>query len=479
MATNTDFRVKNGLYVGDNINALRGSVSALTYYGKLFNISSSGALGSGSIDPISGDGTLNFEAVSGVNIAVSDNNLQFSLSLSNSFEIDSNSLDLTDTGVSIGTYGSQTTIPNITIDSQGRITAASEATVATTLSTEAGTGLGEVDLLSEKLRILGTSNQVTTVASNNTVTVGLPNDINIGGILGVTGNIEIGGGYSSSGVTITPTGNLSAYGGVYADSFFSKAAGNTIDFNDDIDIDGTLLVSGSVSALGTLTVDGNVVIGDNSGDTLTINAQTINLSNIAAGTDNTVVVTNGTSLVTDEIDSRVWGNTLVDNGGSLGTVNRLVKWSDGDTITNTQISDNSTIVTIGVSQTNPFAVHPTSTSTSIKFANNTSGYHSTCTTVSQSNSAVVLSFPSADYRSGKVILQSDINNNQYEAAELLVIHDGSNTYQTVYGNVTTSTSLCVTYSSRIDGANLQIIASNACNSGPADVITSITQLTNT
>ena len=54
MATNTDFRVKNGLYVGENINALRGSVSASTYYGKLFDISSSGALGSGSTDSLSG-----------------------------------------------------------------------------------------------------------------------------------------------------------------------------------------------------------------------------------------------------------------------------------------------------------------------------------------------------------------------------------------------------------------------------------------
>lgn len=479
MATNTDFRVKNGLYVGENINALRGSISAAKYYGGLFDISTSGPLGSGNINPLSAEQTLNFEAVSGINIVVSDSNLQFSLNLSNSLEIDGNSLDLTDTGVNVGTYGSQTTIPNITIDSQGRITTASEVTVATTLSTEASTGLGNVDLLSERLGILGTSNEITTIASDNTVTVGLPDNVTISGILDVTGDIEIGGGYGSSGVTITPTGNLSAYGGVYADSFFSRTAGNTIDFNDDIDLDGTLLVSGPISALSSLTVDGNVVIGDNSSDTLTINSQTINLANIAPGTDNTVVVTNGSTLVTDEIDGRVWGSTLVDNGGTTGTANRLVKWSDGDTIADTQISDDSTTVTIGVSQTNPLTIRPTSTSTSIKFANNTSGYHSTCTTVSQSNSAIVLSFPSADYRSGKVIIQSDIDNSQYEAAELLVIHDGSDTYQTVYGNVTTSSSLCVTYSSRISGTDLQIIASNACNSGSADVITSITQLTNT
>ena len=131
MATNTDFRVKNGLYVGESINARRGSVSACTFHGNLFDISTSGALGTGSSNSISGSDTLNFEAVSGVNIAVSDNNLQFSLSLSNSFEIDSNNIDLSDTGVSVGTYGSQTTMPTFIVDAQGRLTAASELTVVT------------------------------------------------------------------------------------------------------------------------------------------------------------------------------------------------------------------------------------------------------------------------------------------------------------------------------------------------------------
>ena len=76
-------------------------------------------------------------------------------------------------------------------------------------------------------------------------------------------------------------------------------------------------------------------------------------------------------------------------------------------------------------------------------------------------------------------MQSEVNSDQYEVTELLVIHDSSTAYQTEYGNISTGSSICVTYTSRVNGANLEVIASNACNSGPAAVTTSVTQLTNT
>lgn len=698
MAINKDFRVKNGLYVGENVDALRGSVSALTYYGKLFDVSASGALGTGSTDAISGQNTFNFEAVSGVAITVSDNNLKFNLSTSGSFEFNSDVLDLTDTGVSAGSYGSATEVPTFTVDAQGRLTAASSTTIATTLSTGGDSTTGDVDLLTEALSVIGTANEIETSAADNVIQIGLPAtgvsagsygstteipsftvDVNgrltaagtntvattlstegdtgtgttdllteplqivgtanqicttatncclslgfttnvtmpgnltvtgdltvsgdtttqnvssiliedpviklangntasdavdigfygeyndsgtkytglirdvtfaggnkpyvffagtttdilsanasgsgkpdvtnyadvylgrigintsdynasnrltvsgavsgdstvtfdgaatLGSTLGVTGTVTIGGGYGDTGVTITDTGNISADGGIFADAFYSKTGGSAIDFNDNVDLDGTLTVSGAISGASTLTIDGDVTLGDAAGDTVTINAETINLANIAAGTDDTVIVWNGSSLVTDEIDTRVWGTTLVDNNGASGTANRLTKWTDGDSIVDTQISDDSTTVTIGVSQTNPFVIEPTSTSTSVKFANGTSGYHSICTNVTQSASAIVASFPHADYRSAKVVVQSDINNSQYEVAELLVIHDGSDTYQTEYGSITTGSTFGVSYTTCINGTSLDIVATNACGVA-ADVLVSVTQLTNT
>jgi hypothetical protein len=71
---------------------------------------------------------------------------------------------------------------------------------------------------------------------------------------------------------------------------------------------------------------------------------TVKASNIGAGTDNSVVVLDSAGyLRTDEIDSRVWGSSLVDGNG---TANSITKWSDSNTLTNSSISDNGSTVTI-------------------------------------------------------------------------------------------------------------------------------------
>ena len=95
------------------------------------------------------------------------------------------------------------------------------------------------------------------------------------------------------------------------------------------------IVSGSTGQFGileagVLTTDGNTTLGKQSWHNLTINAATVDIPNVAAGTDNTVVVYNGSTLLTDEIDSRVWGNTLVDASGTP-VANQIARWSDANT----------------------------------------------------------------------------------------------------------------------------------------------------
>ena len=63
-------------------------------------------------------------------------------------------LDLDNTTVTAGSYGSTTKIPTFTVDSQGRLTAAGEADVATVLNLQVdGQNAGSVDLLTESLTI--------------------------------------------------------------------------------------------------------------------------------------------------------------------------------------------------------------------------------------------------------------------------------------------------------------------------------------
>ena len=163
-------------------------------------------------------------------------------------------IDLDDTAVTAGTYGSQTAIPVFTVDGQGRLTAASTVAVATALTVDGDSGTGDVDLLTDDLRIVGTSNEIETVSAKSgtdvTVTVGLPNDVTIGNDLTVTNDLGVTG-------NTTLTGNLSVNGSTIN-------LGNGL--SDNVVISGNLTVQGTTTTVEstTITIDDPVLaLADN------------------------------------------------------------------------------------------------------------------------------------------------------------------------------------------------------------------------
>ena len=64
-------------------------------------------------------------------------------------------------------------------------------------------GTGAVDLDSQSLTIAGTSNEIETSASGQTITIGLPNDVTVGQNLTVTGNLTVNGTTTTVNSTTT------------------------------------------------------------------------------------------------------------------------------------------------------------------------------------------------------------------------------------------------------------------------------------
>ena len=202
-------------------------------------------------------------------------------------------IDLDDTAVTPGSYGSQTQIPTFTVDQQGRLTNASTVAVATALTVDGDSGTGNVDLLTDKLTITGTTNEIETVSAKTGTTVdvqvGLPNDVTISNDLTVTTDLDVG----SSNFTV------------------AGATGDTV-------IAGNLNVNGSAINLGNGLTD-NVVISGNltvQGTTTTVESTTVTIDDpVIALADNT------TSSTSDGLDRGVrfkWGDGSAVKTGFFG-----------------------------------------------------------------------------------------------------------------------------------------------------------------
>lgn len=142
------------------------------------------------------------------------------------------SVDLDDTAVTPGSYGSTTAIPTFTVDQQGRLTAAATVSVATALTVDGDSGTQDADLLTDDLQILGTANEITTavtkVGNDVKVTVGLPDDITVAGQLNVSENAVISGNLVVDGtLSYLNTTNLAVQ-----DPLIKLANNNTADTVD-------------------------------------------------------------------------------------------------------------------------------------------------------------------------------------------------------------------------------------------------------
>lgn len=203
-------------------------------------------------------------------------------------------IDLDDTAVTPGSYGSATQIPTFTVDQQGRLTAAGTANVATILNVadEDGT-VNAVDLLNDTFTITAGVDLTTNFTSADTLTITHDDS-------GVTA-----GSYGST--TQVPTYTVDARGHVTA----SGQTGNYVNLDADggtvqrVDNQETFTIAGgrklttTVSATNTVTVEHD----------LTTRTNTTNSANPSDGGSFTVI----DSLSTDSTGHVTGVNTKTVN----------------------------------------------------------------------------------------------------------------------------------------------------------------------
>ena len=253
-------------------------------------------------------------------------------------------IDLDDTAVTPGSYGSTTAIPTFTVDQQGRLTAASTVTVATTLTIDGDSTTEDVALLTDDLKIIGTTNEIeTAVAKSGTdvsLTIGLPNNVTIGNDLAVTGNLTVNG--------TTTTVNSAT---VTIDDPIFTLGGDTAPSSDDNKDRGLEFRwhNGSAAKLGFFGFD------DSTGK-FTFIPDSSNSSEVFSGTAGDVVfgegtftgVTSGNIKVgvtgDNEIDTSS-GNLTIDSAGGTTTVDDDVDITGGLDVTGALTAASLTLTT--------------------------------------------------------------------------------------------------------------------------------------
>lgn len=129
----------------------------------------------------------------------------------------------------VGSFGSTTAVPVVTVNAKGLVTAVSTQAIATSFDIAADSGTTDTVAGGETITFEGTTNEVTTAVSNNTITIGLPDNVTIAGNLTVNGT-----------TTTVATTNLEV-----TDPLFSIGSGNNASDSVDLGFYGLYDTSGS------------------------------------------------------------------------------------------------------------------------------------------------------------------------------------------------------------------------------------------
>lgn len=226
-------------------------------------------------------------------------------------------LDITNTGVTAASYGSATTIPVLTINAQGQITAASTSTISTTLDLAADTGTDDGVLLGTDTLTISGGTAITSSVSGDTVTVTLDDTAVSAG--------SYGSGTAVPVLTIDAQGRITAASTSTISTTLDIAADSGVDDGvnlgtDTLTISGGTGLSSSVSAdTITVTLDNTAVSAGAYGNAANVASFTVDAQGrlTAAGTT-AIAITHDQVTDFDEAVQDVVAVQVVTNGSHSG-----------------------------------------------------------------------------------------------------------------------------------------------------------------
>lgn len=225
-------------------NFTAGTITATSFVGAVTgNASTATALETARNFSITGDGTAPAISFNGTG------NVELDFTLVN-------------TGVVAGSYGSSTAIPVLTVDSKGRVTNVTTASISTTLNIAGDSGTDGIALGSDTLTFEGGTGVTTAVDSlNDKVTFSIGQDVST--TANVTfNNVTVDGTLSSDDITaatLTASGNVVVQGNLTVNGTTTSVNSTEVNIADNI-----LVLNSNVTGTPTANSGIEVERGDSS-----------------------------------------------------------------------------------------------------------------------------------------------------------------------------------------------------------------------
>lgn len=316
-----------------------------------------------------------------------------------------------------------------------------------------------------------TAGTVTTNAQPNITSTGTLNGLTVTGTVDFTGasnvslgpvaNVHISGGTSGYLLTTDGAGTLSWAAPASTTSIVNGTSNvniGTSGGNVTTSVGGTANVfvvdagganiSGNLAVSGTLTA-GNLTTGGSSGN---ISGANYVIANYFQGDGSALTNLNASNLSSGTISSGILGNSTVYIGTTSVALNRS---SGALTLTGINSIDGYAATVSGAAQGNITSV---GTLTSVAVTgdatvgniNINGGITSNRSNVSVSTNTVIDEFAPSTYRTAKYVVSAS-NADGYQSAEIILVHNDTTSYISIYGSVcSNSTADIVEFSSNVN-----------------------------